>query len=144
MTPIYEMVGKILIPNIDPLTCKEKLKGDVNEYGQCSVRVELNPQDPDSTALIQMSGHNNPGVLATLEIHRAKNTCIEEEICDPEAGDWEGDECRFNVSRVNAECPTYHPSLKDFKIAKRHLDVEVDMGELGWDPSTKEYIYRSI
>jgi len=80
----------------------------------------------------------------SLDIHYAKQQCITDMICNAEYGDWENDDCRFTLYRVTQECPPYHKSLGDPKIAKRHLDVQVERGLLGIDISRgkKEYIYR--
>lgn len=106
------------------------------EYCACDPEGKCNCTTGDSAKVKRV------GVSATIQIHYAKDTCIHDVICDLDSGDWEGDECRFKVSSVNAECPEYHPSLGDFRIAERHLNAQVDEGKLGWDPSTREYIYR--
>lgn len=80
----------------------------------------------------------------SLKIHHAKEICITDLICNSEYGDWENGECRFTVYRVTIECDSFNPSLRDPKIAKRHLDAQVRMGVLDVDVSRgkTEYIYR--
>lgn len=79
-----------------------------------------------------------------LTIDRALQDCIEDMICNVEFGDWEDGECRFTLYRVMTECSPFHKSLSDAKIARRHLDAEVEMGMLDIDTSRgkTEYIYR--
>jgi len=81
---------------------------------------------------------------ASLAIDRALQDCIEDMICNTEFGDWEDDECRFTLYRVTTECSPFHKSLGDAKIARRHLDAQVEMGMLSVDTSRRktEYIYR--
>jgi hypothetical protein len=80
----------------------------------------------------------------SLAIHMAKQDCIEDMICNVNFGDWDGDECRFTLYRVITECPPFHKSLADPKIARRHLDAQVELGILDVDESKgkREYIYR--
>jgi len=80
----------------------------------------------------------------SLDIHYAKKQCITDMICNEEYGEWEDDVCRFTLYRFTQECPYYHKSLADPKIAKRHLDAEVELGLLDIDSSRGkvEYVYR--
>jgi hypothetical protein len=80
----------------------------------------------------------------SMEIDQALQSCIAEMICNLEYGDWENDECRFTLYRVQTECSGYNTSLADSKIARRHLGYKVNIGMLGFDTSRgkTEYIYR--
>jgi hypothetical protein len=73
---------------------------------------------------------SNPNLLSSLEIERSKKRCISEQVCDPDAGEWDGDKCKFTIYRILKECGCYNSSLRDKKIAKRHLEAEVSIGDL--------------
>lgn len=86
-------------------------------------------------------------ITESLRIHEALQNCITQMSCDTEFGDWDGDECRFTLYRVLTECSSFHRSLADAKIARRHLDAQVEMGRLSKDTSNRkrEYIFhRSV
>jgi hypothetical protein len=80
----------------------------------------------------------------SVEIDQDLRTCIVDMICNAEYGEWENDECRFTLYRVQAECSGYNKSLVDSKIARRHLDYLASTGMLGVDYSMgkTEYIYQ--
>jgi len=42
------------LTDIDPLTCREKLKGDIDEHGVCLVRIRSEPDQPDKAELQRM------------------------------------------------------------------------------------------
>lgn len=44
----------IPISNIDPVTCREKLKGDINEHGFCLVRIRQDVGNPEKAELLRM------------------------------------------------------------------------------------------
>jgi len=43
------------IENIDPLTCRDKFKGDVDEHGVCLIRVRMQPNEPDKAELLRLN-----------------------------------------------------------------------------------------
>lgn len=85
------------------------------------------------------------GLSASLAIHRAKQRCIADVICGGDYGEIDGDAvCRFTEYRVQVECRNYHPSLADFRIARRHLDEQVAQGILGVTHArgVREYVFQ--
>jgi len=50
----------IPIAGLDPITCREKLKGDVDEKGTCLVRVRLDPGDPNRASLERLIYSGRP------------------------------------------------------------------------------------
>ena len=46
-----EIEQEVVLENIDPLTCQEKLKGSVDSEGRCRVRILYNPDEPDKVLL---------------------------------------------------------------------------------------------
>jgi len=85
------------------------------------------------------------GLAASLAIHHAKQRCIAELICNEVYGEIDDDgACRFNEYRVQRECDRYHPSLSDYRIAKRHLDEQVAQGILGVTHArgVREYVFQ--
>lgn len=42
------------IRNIEATTCKEKLKGSIDEHGNCLVRIRLDPDDPNRAELLRI------------------------------------------------------------------------------------------
>jgi len=69
---------------------------------------------------------SNPSLVDSLKIERAKKKCVREKICRP----LNESECEFTIYNIQRECVCLHPSLADRKIVKRHLDAEVQIGEL--------------
>jgi len=43
------------VENIDPLTCRDKFKGDVDEHGVCLIRVRMHPSEPDKAELLRLN-----------------------------------------------------------------------------------------
>ena len=39
------------MPDVDPMICKTKFKGAIDEHGMCRVRIETNPDEPDITIM---------------------------------------------------------------------------------------------
>lgn len=56
------------IRDVDPITCKEKLKGDVNEQGVCLVRIEVDTKNPDEAKLLRLKymGRGAVGIPSRL------------------------------------------------------------------------------
>lgn len=44
----------IPIENVDPTVCTEKLKGDVDDYGRCVIRLKLKGDEPDRAELLRL------------------------------------------------------------------------------------------
>lgn len=67
----------------------------------------------------------NPDLFASYEIERAKKALLKE---------WskllKNDELEFSIYEVQRDGARFHPSLRDFRIAKRHLDAEDRLNEL--------------
>ena len=75
---------------------------------------------------------SNPNYFRSKTIELAKKRCIVAAICHPEYGDWDEEgRCRFTVYRLQEEGGQYHSALKDYRVAKRHLEAEYAVGELG-------------
>jgi len=50
-----EVVEEIIsLSDIDEVTCREKLKGDIDPEGRCVVRVRLDPNKPSVAELLQI------------------------------------------------------------------------------------------
>ena len=80
-----------------------------------------------------------------MAVHHAKQLCITDLICNEEYGEIDEDGvCRFTEFRVQEECKRYHPSLGDYRIAKRHLDEQVAQGllDVTYLRGVKEYVLR--
>jgi len=70
----------------------------------------------------------NPNLERSLEIHQAKNICIKQRICHPNT--WTGSyPCEFTVHDLK-ECEDIDPALADYKIARRHLEAQVETCQL--------------
>jgi len=58
--PIFPGKKKVIteetipIYDIDPTTCREKFKGDVDEHGTCLVRIRTDTDNPDRAELLRL------------------------------------------------------------------------------------------
>jgi len=82
---------------------------------------------------------NNPGLLPTLLIERAKKMWLEEE--SHRSGH---DRVEFTENDIRREATKYHPSLKYKKVARRHLEAEVELGELEYNKESGTYAYEEL
>ena len=44
----------IPIPNIEATTCREKLKGAIDEHGNCLIRIRTDPNEPTRAELLKI------------------------------------------------------------------------------------------
>jgi len=46
-----EIEQELILENIDPMVCKDKLKGALDPQGRCLIRVRFDPDKPDRAFL---------------------------------------------------------------------------------------------
>lgn len=58
----------IPIRNIEATTCKEKLKGAIDEHGNCLIRIRVDPSNPNKTELLKIGyvGPSPPTAAASV------------------------------------------------------------------------------